>query len=89
MTPQMVLDIAYMAIATGAKMAAPVLITSIIAGIVVNLVQTITSVRDMSLTFVPKVVAAGIVIALSLPWSISVMTSYFQQVYSMFGMVAP
>jgi len=89
MTPQLALDLAYQGIFTAAKMASPVLITAIVVGILVNVIQTITSIKDMSLTFVPKAVAAAAVMALTLPWGVQVMTSYFEEMYLMFHAVSP
>jgi flagellar biosynthesis protein FliQ len=87
MTPEMVLDIAYAAIFTAAKLCAPVLVSSIVVGIAVNVFQTVTSLRDQSLTFAPKLVAAGLVFGLSLPWAINTMTGFFQYVMQLFPQV--
>jgi flagellar biosynthetic protein FliQ len=89
MTPQMALDLCYLAIMTAVKLSAPILLTSIVAGVAINIFQTVTSIRDPSLTFVPKAAAAVVVMALSLPWGIQVITSYFRTMYSMFGQVTP
>jgi flagellar biosynthetic protein FliQ len=89
MTPQMALDLCYLAILTALKLSAPMLITSVVAGVVINIVQTVTSIRDPSMTFVPKAAAAGVVLVLALPWSIQVSTDYFRTMYAMFGQVSP
>jgi flagellar biosynthetic protein FliQ len=85
MSPQLALDLVYQALFVAVKMSAPVLITAVIVGILVNIVQTVTSIKDMSLTFVPKLAAAGVVMSISLPWGIQVMTSFFQEMFGMFG----
>lgn len=85
----MALDLTHLAIMTAAKMCVPVLVTSIVVGVLVNILQTVTSIRDMSLTFVPKLLAAGVVLSLSLPWTMQTMTAFFQSMYSMFGRVTP
>lgn len=72
-----------------AKVSAPFLLTAIITGIVINIVQTVTSIRDQSLTFIPKVVAATVVTGLSLPWVIEQLVGYFNEVFSMFGSITP
>ncbi len=89
MTPQMALDLMYRALIVAMKMAAPVLITAIVVGVTINIVQTVTSIKDMSLTFVPKAVIAMIVIAFTLPWGLGVMQAYFEEMYMMFGAVVP
>ena len=46
---------------TALLLAAPVLLTCMVVGVVVTLLQAVTSIRDMTLTIVPKLVAVGIV----------------------------
>ncbi|MBN1672161.1 MAG: flagellar biosynthetic protein FliQ [Kiritimatiellae bacterium] len=85
MTVQMALDLSFDAVRTAAMAAAPLLLTAIIVGVVINVVQTVTSIRDMSLTFVPKVVAAAIVMAITLPWSLRLVIDYFVQTFALIG----
>jgi flagellar biosynthetic protein FliQ len=85
MNPQLALDLVYHALFVALQMSAPVLITAVVVGILVNVVQTVTSIKDMSLTFVPKLAAAGVVLSISLPWGIQVMTGFFRDMYGMFG----
>lgn len=47
--------------------AGPMLIASLIVGVVVGLFQALTQIQEMTLTFVPKLVAIGVVLLLSLP----------------------
>lgn len=88
MTPEMALALAEKAIMTAAQLAAPVLISTMTVGIAVNILQTVTSIRDMSMTFVPKVAAAMIVQAIALPWTIDTMNRYFAETYSIFATFA-
>lgn len=86
MTPQAAIDLLGMAVMTAIKMSAPLLITTVCVGILVNIIQTVTSIRDMSLIFIPKITAALVVLSLTMPWMIGTMTSFFRQMYSLFGM---
>lgn len=47
--------------------AGPMLIASLVVGVVVGLFQALTSIQEMTLTFVPKLVAISLVLLLSLP----------------------
>ena len=87
MTPEMALDLSYLVIFTAAKISAPILITSVVIGIIINVVQTVTSIKDTSLTFVPKVIVAGVVVGLTLPWTIKVVSGFFAQIFQMFGQI--
>jgi flagellar biosynthesis protein FliQ len=50
------------------KIAAPILAAGVIVGLVVSIVQSITSIQDQTITFVPKIVIMVIVAAVLLPW---------------------
>jgi len=88
-TPQLALDLAYGAIILSAKLSAPVLICTMVVGVGMNILQTVLSIKDMSMSFVPKVIAAAIVMGFAMPWAINLMSSYFEQTYMMFRQVAP
>jgi flagellar biosynthetic protein FliQ len=89
MTPEFALNVAYEALMAAGKVAAPILLSAVIVGVLSNILQTITSIKDMSLTFVPKIVAAAVVGGLSLPWIITVITGFFHHMFQMFSQVTP
>lgn len=64
------LDVVREGLMVGAVMAAPILIIALVLGIAVSLLQTITSIQEMTLTFVPKLVAAGIFLAVAGSWMV-------------------
>jgi flagellar biosynthesis protein FliQ len=65
MTDGQVLDLARDAVFTAALMSAPLLIAALITGLIVGLLQALTSVQELTLTFVPKVGVMLIVFSLS------------------------
>ncbi len=87
MSPEMAMDLSYMVIFTSAKVSAPILLTAVVVGVLVNILQTVTSIKDMSLTFVPKLVVAGVVVGLTLPWTIKVITGMFTEVFQLFSQI--
>ena len=50
------------------KIAAPVLLAGVLIGLLVSLIQSVTSIQDQTLSFVPKIAAMIIVAAFLLPW---------------------
>jgi len=60
--------------------AGPLLITSLIVGVVVSLFQALTQVQEQTLTFVPKVLAMGIVLLLCLPMIGHAMSDFTLQI---------
>lgn len=68
MTEQAVMDIAYQAVWIIIKTSAPLLIVSLIVGLIISVFQTVTSIQEQTLTFVPKLIAIFIVIILCGHW---------------------
>ncbi|MDD5935728.1 MAG: flagellar biosynthesis protein FliQ [Clostridiales bacterium] len=60
------------------KVSAPMLITSLVIGLVVSILQTITSIQEQTLTFVPKLVGVFLVIMLFGNWIMKNIVEYFQ-----------
>ncbi|MCK4295681.1 MAG: flagellar biosynthetic protein FliQ, partial [Candidatus Marinimicrobia bacterium] len=56
-------------------------------GIAVSLFQTITSIREMTLTFIPKMACVGLVIILLIPWFLDILTSFTYEIFSQILMV--
>ena len=70
---------------TVAYMAAPMIGTVMAVGIASQILQSVTQLKDQSLSFVPKVVIAGIVLTLSIPWYISQLRHYVEYIFSYMG----
>jgi len=62
MTETMVLDLGRTAVITGLKMAAPILIASMISGVVVSIILAATQIQEFTLTFIPKIVAVAVTV---------------------------
>jgi flagellar biosynthetic protein FliQ len=67
---------------TALLLAAPILITCIVVGIVVTLLQAVTSIRDMTLTIVPKLLAVGIVTLICGSWMLQLILKFTNEVFS-------
>ncbi|MFT7597583.1 MAG: flagellar biosynthetic protein FliQ [Acidimicrobiales bacterium] len=59
-----------------ARLAAPILITSIVVGVLVGLLQSVTQIQEPTLAFVPKFAAIGVVLILTGPWMVQEMVTY-------------
>lgn len=70
MTVEMAVELLRLVIMESLTLVAPILGTAIAVGIMVSLFQTITSINDQTLTFVPKLVIVGFVIIAAAPWMI-------------------
>lgn len=61
---------------------APILLTCLIVGVTITLFQAITSVRDMTLTIVPKLLAVGAVMLLFAGWMLDVLLRFTYEMFS-------
>ena len=61
---------------------APILMTCVVVGVLITLFQAVTSIRDMSLTAVPKLIAVGIVTLLFGNWMLSTLLKFTTEIFS-------
>jgi flagellar biosynthetic protein FliQ len=54
----------------------PILIVAVLVGVTVSLFQSVTSIQEQTLSFVPKVVAVGMVIVFTAPWMLRMMMQF-------------
>jgi flagellar biosynthetic protein FliQ len=80
-----ILDIARDAIYNIILVSAPLLLLSLIIGLIVSIFQTVTSIQEQTLTFVPKILAVFIGMIIFGAWMLNTLTSYITQLWSNFG----
>jgi len=76
MTQQIVVFLARRTLTTGLMVVGPLLLAGLLVGVVVAVFQAVTSIREMTLTIVPKVLAVVAMILWLLPWMLNVIVSY-------------
>ena len=77
-----VLDIGLQGLWVAAKLSAPVLITALVVGFAVSLVQSITQIQEVTLSFVPKAIAVGVALLICGHWMISEMVSFTNEMFA-------
>lgn len=65
--------------------AGPMLAVAIVVGVVVSLVQTLTSIQDQTFSFAPRVVAMMTVFLVTFPWALRVLVTFTAALFSDFG----
>ena len=63
------------------EIAAPILLSAIIVGLAISIIQSVTQIQEQTLTFVPKIFAALLVLIVSAPWMVDVFTSRTQELF--------
>lgn len=81
MTDSDVMHIAVQAMILGAKLAAPILLISLVIGFVISLLQAVTQVQEMTLTFVPKVIVVAVVLLVAGNWMLSESVTFTKQLF--------
>lgn len=81
MTPDSVVEVGRQAIETLLLVSAPMLGLSLVVGLLVSIMQTMTQVNEATLTFVPKILAVFLGILLFLPWMMSVLISFMTGIW--------
>lgn len=77
MTTAIVIDIAREVVWVVVKTAAPLLIVSLVIGLIVSIFQTVTSIQEQTLTFVPKFLAVMLILVLCGGWMLNNISELF------------
>lgn len=75
------------ALETALLISAPLLITCMVSGIAITIIQAVTSIRDMTLTVVPKLLAVGAVIMIFGNWMLAMLVRFFNEIFAHIQMV--
>ena len=81
MTEADILHIAGQALMLSLKLGAPVLMVSLAIGVLLSLVQAVTQVQEMTLTFVPKLAGIAIVFVVSGGWMLNQLVTFTRQLF--------
>ena len=81
MTPGTVMEIGRQAIEVTLIIAAPILLTALIVGLVISIFQAATQINESTLQFVPKLVAMFVVLILLGPWMLQYLIDYIQRLF--------
>lgn len=82
MTDAYVIDVLTGAIRTATLLAGPILLTSLVIGVVVSLLQTVLQVQEMTLTFVPKLIGIAVVLLVAGGWMLAELTTWVEQLWT-------
>jgi flagellar biosynthetic protein FliQ len=85
---QTVIDISNKTIFAATEIAVPLLMTALVVGLVISVFQAATQINEATLSFLPKIAAIIVVIALISPWMVRRMTDFTQNVYGQITQVA-
>lgn len=81
MTPEFIVEFAKQAIILTISLSMPMLGLGLIAGLVISIFQAITQVQEMTLTFVPKIIAVFLGLLFAAPWMLDELTTFTIHVF--------
>ena len=82
MTPEMVMSVAERALVITLVLAAPVLLTSLVTGLVIGAFQAATQINEATLSFIPKLAAITLALVIAGPWMLKVLISYTHELFA-------
>jgi flagellar biosynthetic protein FliQ len=88
MTPQMVVAIGREALTLTVMISGPLLLFALIVGLIISIFQAITQIQEMTLTFVPKILAVALALLIFLPWMINMATDFARHMFELIPTLA-
>ncbi|MCM1498952.1 MAG: flagellar biosynthesis protein FliQ [Clostridium sp.] len=85
MTTELVIDIAREALWLIIKSAAPLLLVSLVVGLLISIFQTVTSIQEQTLTFVPKILSIFIMLILCGGWIMDNIVTFMERLFENFS----
>ena len=78
-----VTELATQMMIAAAKLAAPTLITALVVGFAISLIQAVTQLQDSTLSFVPKIIAVAVALLFSANWMLHELVTFTEQTFAM------
>ncbi|CAG9253833.1 flagellar biosynthesis protein FliQ [Paraburkholderia unamae] len=88
MTPEMVMTLAHDAMYVALLLAAPLLLVSLVVGLVVSLFQAATQINESTLSFIPKLIAIAVTLVIAGPWMLTKMLDYMHHMFTSIPQIA-
>ena len=88
MSTEFIVELARNSIMTTLLVSSPMLILALVVGLAISILQAITQIQEMTLTFIPKIVAVAIALIVFLPWMITTVVGYTNQLFSLIPTLA-
>ncbi len=81
MNQDSVMNLATQAMEIAFKVALPILLVGLVVGLAISIFQAVTQIQEMTLSFIPKILAMGLVLIVAGPWMLNQMLAYTAELY--------
>jgi len=82
MTPDLVMNLVRQALEVTILLSAPLLLTALVTGLLVSVFQAATQINEMTLSFIPKLLAIFLALVLAGPWMVNLMVDFTRRLIS-------
>jgi flagellar biosynthesis protein FliQ len=82
MTPESVMSLGYEAMKLSLLLAAPLLLVALVTGLIISLFQAATQINEMTLSFIPKLLAVFATLVIAGPWMLNLTLDYMRTLFS-------
>jgi len=82
MTPESVIDLGHSALLVTAMLAAPLLLTALIAGLIMGMLQAATQINEATLSFIPKLLRLVLALFVAGPWMLRLLVQFTHDLYA-------
>jgi flagellar biosynthetic protein FliQ len=81
MNQDVVINLVMQAVTVAMKVALPILLAGLVVGLLVSIFQAVTQIQEMTLTFIPKILATVVVMVVAGPWMLNQIIGYTTQLW--------
>ena len=82
MTPETVMTMGYEAMRLTLLLGAPLLLVALVTGLLISLFQAATQINEMTLSFIPKLLAVFATLVVAGPWMLTLLLDYMRRLFS-------
>jgi len=83
MSEQQVLHLIQQTLWVAIELAGPMLLVGLVVGLVVGIFQSVTQIHEMTLTFIPKILAVAATLLLALPWMMQTLLGFTRELFAL------
>lgn len=88
MTPELVVQLARRSFEAVLLLSAPLLIFSLVVGLLISIFQAVTSINEATLAFAPKIIAVMVAMIIFFPWMMTYMSDFTREIYSFIALMS-
>ncbi|MDX8388699.1 MAG: flagellar biosynthesis protein FliQ [Ghiorsea sp.] len=81
MNPDLVINYGKEALEMILMLSMPMLVVALVVGVMISLFQAVTQIQEMTLTFVPKIIAVFVAMVVAAPWMVETLVSYTRRIF--------